>query len=130
MSAIEEAKRVIESHERFAAAQDMEGILSNMAEDAIFLAPDMALVEGHQGIRAPYDALFAMGTWQFGHDYSGASEIGDLVLLHGVARGTLIPKAGDASPFANNFMITLRRQPSGRLLVWRAAFAPSGESTV
>ena len=127
MSAIEQAKKVIESHERFVAARDIPGILSNMAEDVVFLAPDMQLIEGHDGVRGLYDALLGMGDWEFGHDYSGASETGDLVLLHGVARGAIRPPGQDPSPFANNFMITTRRSPSGEMKVWRAAFAPSGE---
>ena len=127
MSAIEEAKKIVASHERFTAARDIPGILSNMAEDVVFLAPDTPLIEGHDAVRGLYEALFGMGDWEFGHDYAGASESGDLVLLHGVARGTLTPPDQDPSPFANNFMITTRRNTSGGMKILRAAFAPSGE---
>jgi len=127
MTAIEKAKEIVASHEQFVAARDIPGILSNMAEDIVFLAPDTPLIEGHDAVRGLYEALFAMGDWEFVHDYSGASESGELVLLHGVARGTLTPPGQDPSPFANNFMITARRGTSGETKVLRAAFAPSGE---
>lgn len=111
MSSIEEAKRIVRSHEKAVAAQDMSAILSNMADDSVFLAPDVPLVEGHDSLQALYEDMFAIGDWEFGHDYSDASEVGDLVFLHGVARGTLTPNNGDPSPFANNFMITMRKTP-------------------
>ena len=127
MSEIEKAKKVVESHEQFVAAGDVPGVLSNMADEVVVLAPDTPLVEGHSAVRNLYEALFGMGDWEFVHDYSGASESGDLVLLHGVARGTLTPPGQDPSPFANNFMIVTRRSTSGATKVLRAAFAPSGE---
>ena len=113
MSAIEEAKKLVTSHEQFVAARDIPGILSNVADDVVFLAPAMPLIEGHVAVRGLYEALFGMGDWEFTHDYSGASESGDLVLLHGVARGTVTSADQDSSPFANNYMITARRAPSG-----------------
>lgn len=127
MGAIEEAKTVIRAHEEFSSAGDLDGILSNMDEDVVFLVPDSPLVEGREAVRSLYESLFAMGSWEFGHDYSAATEVGDLVLLHGIARGSLTPEGQEAAPFANNFMITMRRAADGRYRTWRVAFAPGGE---
>jgi ketosteroid isomerase-like protein len=127
MEAIDQAKAVVQSHEEYVAAGDVDGVLSNMAPDIVVLAPDSPLVEGKDSVRALYDALFSMGNWRFGHDYSGAEEIGDLVVLHGVARGSMTPPSGDSDTFANNFMIILRRDESGKYRNWRVAFGPSGE---
>lgn len=124
---IEQAKAVIRDHEALTASGDVDGILKNMDLDVAFLAPDAPLIEGQEAIRGFYDSLFSMGSWKFGHEYSSASEVGDLVLLHGVARGTMTPHGQEATALSNNFMITMRRNSDGQYRIWRAAFAPDGE---
>jgi ketosteroid isomerase-like protein len=120
------AKDVMRSHEEFAAAGDLEGVLSNAADDIVLLTPGVELVEGKESFRDFYQGLLALGSWQFDHDYSGAEVVGDAVVLHGVARGTLTPPEGGPSSFANNFILILRSQPDRSLRVWRVAFAPAG----
>ncbi len=127
MEAIDHAKAVIKAHETLVADADVEGVLGNMDSDVAFLAPDSPMVEGRDAVRSLYETLFAMGSWEFSHDYSSTSEMGDLVFLHGVARGTMTPTDQESVPLSNNFMITMRRDADGRLRIWRAAFAPSGE---
>jgi ketosteroid isomerase-like protein len=124
---IEEAKAVVRDHEGLVADADIEGILRNMDADVTLLAPDAPLVEGLDSVRGLYESLLAMGSWNFGHDYSSETESGDLVFLHGVARGTMTPLGEEPTPMSNNFMITMRRDSEGRYRIWRAAFAPSGE---
>jgi ketosteroid isomerase-like protein len=124
---IEEAKAVVRDHEELTAAADLEGILTNMDTEVTFLAPDAPLVEGVEAVRGLYEAILGMADWKFRHDYSHESESGDLVFLHGVARGTMTPRGQEPAPISNNFMITMRRDSDGRYRIWRAAFAPSGE---
>ena len=127
MDAIDQARAIIRSHEVYMAAGDLDGVMSNMAEDVVMLAPDSPLIEGKDAMRAVYTSFIAMGRWEFGHDYSGAEVIGDFVMLHGIARGSMTPPEGEPVPMANNFMLTLRRDDTGTFRMWRAAFAPSGE---
>lgn len=127
MDGIEQAKAVIRSHEEFAAAADIDAVLSNMAEDVVILAPDSPLVEGLSATRALYEAVFAMGAWELDHDYPDATEAGDFVSLHGVARGSVTAPGQDPAPFANNFMLVVRRAVDGVYRFWQVAFAPSGE---
>jgi ketosteroid isomerase-like protein len=127
MDPIEQVKAVVQSHEEYAAAGDVDGVISNMAPDVVVLAPDSPLVEGEKAVRALYEALFSMGSWRFGHDYSGAEEVEGLVVLYGVARGSMTPPGGEPDTFANNFMITARRDDCDRYRIWRVAFGPSGE---
>ncbi len=127
MDAIKQAKAVIRSHEEYMAAGDLDAVMTNMAEDVVMVAPDSPLIEGKDAMRAIYTSFIAMGQWEFGHDYSGAEAIGDLVMLHGIARGSLTPPEGDPVPLANNFMLTVRRDDTGTFRLWRGAFAPSGE---
>jgi ketosteroid isomerase-like protein len=124
---VEQAKAVVASHEEFARTGNLDGIIENMAEDVVALAPDAPLVVGKEAMRQFYTALLSMGVWDFGHDYGRAEVVGDLVLLHGVARGSLSPEGEAPNEFANNFILTLRKQVDGKYRFWRVAFAPSGE---
>jgi len=127
MDAINQAKAVIRSHEECVAASDLEGVMGNMAEDVVMLAPGSPLIQGRDSVRAFYEGLLSMGHSEFTHDYDGAEEVGDLVILHGVARGSLTPREGTPDHFANNFILTLKRDETGRYLAWRGAFAPGAE---
>ena len=121
---VAEAKAVIRSHEEFAMAGDLDGVLTNVADDIVVLAGGVPLVEGRDAFREFYRAIVDMGEQDFGHDYSGAEAIGDLVVLHGISRGT-ITHGAEVIPFENNFIHTLRRGDDGRFRIWRAAFAPA-----
>jgi len=128
-SAIDEAKAVVQSHERFARAGDLDGIMSNVAEDIVVLADETPLIKGKAAFRDVYAGYLKAGTFDFRHDYEGAAVVANTVLLHGVARGNFIPPSGQPSPFANNFILVLKRQPDGRFQFWRIAFAPSGRAS-
>lgn len=122
---IHAAKAVVAAHEAAVRARNLPAILANAADDVVALVPNAPLVTGKPALRALYEQLLAMGDWDFGHDYAGAVIAGDLVMLHGVARGTLTPPGGAPSGFANNFMLTFRRQPDKQYRFWRVAFAPA-----
>lgn len=123
--AVKDAKDVVASHERVAAAADLEGVMRNVSEDVVVLVPGTPLVKGKQAFREFYKNMLSTGRWAFGHDYEGAEAVGDSVVLHGVARGTLTPSGGPASKFANNFVLVLKKQADGKFRFWRIAFAPS-----
>lgn len=121
---IAEAKAVIQSHEEYAMAGDLDGVMSNVAEDIVALSSGAPLVEGATAFRDFYAGIMAIGAAHFGHDYTGAATAGDVVTLHGVSRGTFTAQDGNQIPFENSFIHMLRRAPDGKLKVWRAAFAP------
>ena len=124
-SPIDEAKAVVQSHERFARSGELDAIMSNVAEDIVVLAADTPLIKGKAAFRDLYAGYLKAGTSDFGHEYEGAEVVAGTVLLHGVARGNVIPSSGQPSPFANNFILVLKRQPTGKFQFWRIAFAPS-----
>ena len=123
---VDQAKSIIASHEGLVEVGDLEGIMTNFADDVVVLAAEMPLVEGKAAVRDMYTGMLQMGTWDFGHDYSGAEVVADLVFLHGVARGSLTPEGGEADEFANNFVLALRKQADGNYRFWGVAFLPSG----
>jgi ketosteroid isomerase-like protein len=124
---VKSAKDVIASHERFAAAADLDGVMSNIADDVVALASGSPLVQGKSAFREFYRGVLAMGRWELGHEYDGAAVVGDTVLMHGVARGTITPTGSQPTKFANNFLLILKKQSDGKLRMWRIAFAPNSQ---
>ena len=122
---IEEAKEVLRSHETFAMQGNLDGVMTNIAADIVVLASGMSLVEGRDAFREFYGAVLSGGQQDFGHDYAGAESVGDVVVLHGISRGTVTSPEGDVTHFANNFIHVLRRDADDELKIWRASFAPS-----
>lgn len=126
---ISEAKGVVSSHEEFAMAGNLDGVMSNMADDIVVVASGVPLVNGKAAFRDFYAGMMASGSQEFGHDYNGGEAIGDdVVVLHGVSRGTLTTNEGLVSEFSNNFVHVLRRAEDGRFRLWRATFAPDSSA--
>ena len=126
-SAVAEAKDVVRSHESYAMANDLDGVMSNIANDIVLLAADNALVEGAKAFRDFYSGMIAAGQQDFGHDCTGEATIGnDVVILNGVSRGSLTASDGTVSNFSNNFIHILKRGEDGQFKIWRASFAPDG----
>jgi ketosteroid isomerase-like protein len=121
---IDAAKAVIASHEQLCRNGDLAGVLSNIADDIVLVVPNAPLVEGKAAFGDVYSKLFSMGRWDFEHDYSGAEVIDDIVILHGVARGTFTPNEGEPSPLENNFLLMLKRSGNS-FRVWRGGFGPA-----
>ena len=122
---VEDAKAVLKSHEEYAEAGNLDGVISNMADDIVGMAPGMPLVKGRDAYRAFYSNVFKMGKSEFVHEYDGAEIVGYAVILHGIGKGTLTKPDSSVVPFTNNFIIVLKYQPDGKMKVWRATFAPS-----
>ena len=118
------AKDVIAAHEGFAAAGDLDQVMTNFADDVVLLVPGTPLVRGRDAFREFYRGILAQGQWEFLHHYEGAIATGDAVILDGVSRGTFTPPGGQPSEFANNFLIVLRKQSDGRFRISHATFAP------
>ncbi len=125
--AVEAAKRVVALHERVTAAADFDGIMANVSDDVVVLVPGTPLVKGKEACRELYKNFLSMGRWAFRHEHEGATATGDVVILHGVSRGTLTPAGAQPSGFANNFVLVLRRQADGKFRFWRIAVASSSK---
>jgi ketosteroid isomerase-like protein len=122
---VEAAKAVIASHEQLVRDGDLAGVLTNIADDVVLVVPNTPLVAGKAAFEQVYSKLFGMGRWDFEHDYSGAEVVEDVVILHGVARGTFTPNEGEPLPLENNFLLILKRSGES-LKVWKGGFGPAG----
>jgi ketosteroid isomerase-like protein len=122
---IAQAKAVVARHEAEAMAGNLDGVLTNCTPDIVVLASGAPLVEGLDAMREFYGSLLSAGSFESStHDYSAAETAGDAVVLHGVARSTLIPPEGPPVPMENNFLMVLKRDEAGLMKFWRVAFAP------
>jgi steroid delta-isomerase-like uncharacterized protein len=122
---ISEAKGIVSSHEKFAMSGNLEGVMSNVADDIVVLAAGVPLIIGTAAFQDFYAGLMASGTQDFGHDYTGGEAIGaNVVVLHGISRGTLTTNDDLISEFSNNFIHALRRTEDGKFKLWRATIAP------
>jgi uncharacterized protein (TIGR02246 family) len=121
---VEDAKAVIKAHEEFSKAGDLEKIMSNMADDVVLLTPGMPLIKGKETCRKFYSGMVTMGKVEFTHDIQGAEIVGDAVILHGFAHGTMTKPDSTIIPLANNFIVTLKYQSDGKMRFWRGAVAP------
>ena len=121
---VESAKAVIRDHELKAQGGNLDEIVVNVSEEIVLFAPGAELVQGVESFRAFYQSLLEMGEWEFQHQYSGHDVQGEMVIVYGVARGTLTAPDSEPAAFANNFLIVLRPE-NGRFKIWRGAFAPN-----
>jgi hypothetical protein len=104
------------------------GALAYLARSQVAQQQELVWMGRQGNTEVLFDAreVFLMGAWDFRHEYAGAEISGDIVSLHGVARGTLTAPGADPSPVANNFMLAFKKQPAGQYRFWRVAFAPAG----
>jgi ketosteroid isomerase-like protein len=126
-SPVEDAKAVITAHENFVASENLDGILSNTADDIVVLVSGMPLIKGKQGVRDFYAGMFKAGKSQFIHEYQGSDVVGDAAILYGTAKGSLTKPDSTVVQFANNFILAFRYQADGKIKFWRVAFAPSSQ---
>ena len=121
--AIARAKAVMAAHDRAANSDDLDAVMVNIADDVVVLAPGLPLVKGKEAFRTFYVGMLQV-KWDTAHHFEGADQVGDVVVLYGVASGTMTPRGGPAAPAANNFVILLKPDRTGAYKIWRAAFGP------
>lgn len=123
--AIARAKAVMAAHDRAANSGSLAAVMENIADDVVVLAPGMPLVKGREAFREFYVGMLQV-KWDAAHHFEGAEQAGDVVILHGVASGTMTPPGGEPVRTANNFIILLKPDKAGAYKIWRAAFGPPG----
>jgi ketosteroid isomerase-like protein len=123
VDAIEQAKAVVKSHEEFVLSGDLDGVMSNFADDAVVLAANAPLQVGKAAVRGMYAAILQAKPAKGVHQYEGGVAVGELVILHGVFN---MAATAEAPASANNFILMLRREADGKYRFWRVAFAPAG----
>jgi ketosteroid isomerase-like protein len=120
----DDALATLKSHEQFANAGDLDGVMSNMDDDLVVLFPNTPMIIGKDAFKTFYGGLLSIGTYSMVHDVTGNDAAGDTAILYGKNHGTVTPPGGPAIPFSNNFIATFRYDKAGKMKFWRASFAP------
>ena len=122
---IQDALNTMKSHEDYVKTLNLEGVMTNMADDVVVLA--IPLIVGREAIEEFYAGFFAnlSSVEEFSHNYLGTEIIGNIVFLHGTAIFKGTNKDGTTLEMVNNFFLVLKYQPDGRIKIWRNAVAVS-----
>jgi ketosteroid isomerase-like protein len=122
---IQDALNTMKSHEDYVKTLNLEGVMTNMADDVVVLA--IPLIVGREAIEEFYAGFFAnlSSVEEFSHNYLGTEIIGNIVFLHGTATFKGTNKDGTTLEMVNNFFLVLKYQPDGRIKIWRNAVAVS-----
>lgn len=115
--------RMLVSLDRIAAEEDLEELLSYVADDAVLMPPDEPAVIGVQAIAAWYRNAYDQVDFEMTHEPLEVDAAGDLIIHRGNATGTMTPASGgEPIRFDNKYLMVIRRQPDGSLQVWRVCF--------
>jgi ketosteroid isomerase-like protein len=116
-------KGLLAVQDSVASAEDLDGFLQLVAEDAVFLPPGEVPLEGKTAIRTWYDNFFRSFDVQLQHIPGPVDVEGKLIVHRGSARGTLRPRAGGAPvSFDNKYLFAMRVDEDGSVRHWRAMF--------
>jgi uncharacterized protein (TIGR02246 family) len=116
------------------ASRDLEAMMAEIAEDAVWMPPKEELLIGKEAIRAFYDRIFSQGGFEGGLDPDNQElhVFGDWAVFRAVLVGTATPSGGgEEYPVANKVVNLLRRGPDGTWKhvwdIWNAS--PPGASS-
>jgi uncharacterized protein (TIGR02246 family) len=108
---------------------DVDAVVRCYADDAVFLPPGGASVEGIRNIRPRYEELFATNGLEVRMDVDAIEVKGPLAFSRGMTRGRLVPR--DGSPpreIADRYLMVLRGGDGGEwkiaVLMWGPVTAP------
>ena len=126
---IQDALNTMKSHEDYVKTLNLEGVMTNMADDVVALGTGIPLIVGREAFEEFYAGFFAnvSSVEEFSHNYLGTEIIGNIVFLHGTATGKITNKDGTTLELVNNFFLVLKYQPDGRIKIWRNAVALSSQ---
>jgi ketosteroid isomerase-like protein len=116
-------RRLLAIQDSVASAEDLDGFLQLVSEDAVFLPPGDVPLEGKSAIRAWYQSFFKSFDVQLEHIPGPVETEGNVIINRGLARGTLRPRDGGAPiSFENKYLFAMRIDPDRSVRHWRAMF--------
>jgi ketosteroid isomerase-like protein len=123
-------RKLLAVQDSVASAEDLEGFLKLIADDAVFLPPGDVPLEGKTAIRAWYENFFRTFDVQLEHIPGPIEVEGDLIIHRGDARGTLRPRAGGPIiSFDNKYLFAMRVGEDQSVRHWRAMFNSNPPAT-
>lgn len=114
------AVELIQEHNRAVEAalsnRDLEALMAEIAEDAVWMPPNEGILIGRERIRAFYEELFSHSDFEGGLDPNNQElhVFGDWAVFRSVLVGIATPPGGgEATPIANKLVNLLHREPDG-----------------
>jgi uncharacterized protein (TIGR02246 family) len=113
----------IEQYTSSMNAGDLDGWISLWADDAIQLAPDAPAVIGKEQIRAKYENIFPLFTFNMTIANEEVKISGDLAVSHGNYTVSMTPKAGGETIVIDGKYLSIEeRQADGSWKIIRSCF--------
>ena len=105
--------------EQALSSGDVDALMAEIVDDAVWLPPGQGPVEGKEAIREFYEGLFSRVRLEgrLSPEDREVVIMGDWAVFRGVLVGTVTPiEGGEPTPLANKVVNLLRREPDG---TWR-----------
>ena len=108
---------------------DLEGWLSTLSDDCVFLPPGAPPLNGKEAVRAwARDTMFAHFDVQLDYDFEELDFVGSSANAWGWFKQTLQPKGGGESLLMEGkFLDVFKRNDAGDWKLARCAFSPDHE---
>jgi uncharacterized protein (TIGR02246 family) len=113
IESIQEHNRAVETA---LSNRDLEALMAEIAEDAVWMPPNEETLIGKERIRAFYEELFSQSDFEGGLDPNNQElhVFGDWAVFRSVLVGFATPPGGgEATPIANKLVNLLHREPDG-----------------
>ncbi len=116
---VDAIQKLEEGFDRTAATGDVEGNLSAVANDAVYMQPNGPIITGKDAIRAFMISSFDQFNFESKHSPETINVVGNWAIVHGNCKGSVTPKlGGDAILFNNKYLHIYRIQSDG---TWKLA---------
>lgn len=131
-AAMAEIERHNVAVEQALSSRDIDALMAEIVDDAVWLPPDQKPIQGKEAIREFYEGLFSQVRLegQLSPEDREVVIMGDWAIFRGVLVGTVTPMGGgEPAPLANKVVNLLRREPDGTWKhvwdIWNSMFQDS-----
>jgi ketosteroid isomerase-like protein len=119
------------NNDRFCAAlrlRDLDALMALYDEDVALLVPGSPPIEGLDDVRAYYEGIFGAGVTAASLRSTKLEDVGEAVVELGVYSMSVEPPDAETFEGTGKYLHVLRRQPDGRLAIWKDIFQPDGSA--
>ena len=107
--------------DKTAAANDLDGNIAPLTDDAIYMQPNGEVIKGKENIKEWQRGSFELFNFISDHVPYKIELNGDWAIVQGICKGSITPKAGgDPIPFNNKYLHNYRKQADGS---WKLALS-------
>jgi len=102
---------------------DIAKTMEYVADDVVHMPPDGPALIGKEALSRWQKDFYGAFSLDMTHHAEETNDCGELVVHRGMVTGTMTRKGTPESfPLNNKYLFLLRKEPDGRLKLWRAMF--------